>query len=266
MGRIQETFSVLATESRKALITYIVAGDPNKNITLSSMHLMVEKGVDIIELGVPFSDPMAEGPAIQRGHERSLLNATSMNDILEMVAKFRKNDLKTPIVLMGYCNPFMAMGVDRFFQLASQVGVDGIIVVDMPPEESKKFTSKAKDYQIDIIRLIAPTTSPERAKKILQSASGYVYYVSLNGVTGSNRIDISDVDNKLKSLNKVTNLPVVVGFGIKDKETVKAAAKFSSGVVVGSVLVDIMGSSNDESNIKDLLSEKLEELISGLRD
>ena len=134
MGRIQETFSVLATESRKALITYIVAGDPNKNITLSSMHLMVEKGVDIIELGVPFSDQMAEGPALQRGHERSLLNATSMNDILEMVAKFRKNDLKTPIVLMGYYNPFMAMGVDRFFQLASQVGVDGIIVVDMPPE------------------------------------------------------------------------------------------------------------------------------------
>jgi len=266
MDRIQETFSVLAAQNRKALITYIVAGDPIENITLSSMHLMVEKGVDIIELGVPFSDPMAEGSSIQRGHERSLLNATSVNDILEMVSKFRKNDLKTPIVLMGYYNPFMAMGVNRFFQLASQAGVDGIIVVDMPPEESEKFTSKAKDYQIDIIRLIAPTTSLERAKKILQSASGYVYYVSLNGVTGSNRIDISDVDNKLKSLNKVTNLPVVVGFGIKDKETVKAAAKFSSGVVVGSVLVDIMGSSNDESNIKDLLSEKLEELISGLGD
>ena len=264
MSRIESTFLELNIIGRKALITYIVAGDPTNKITLSSMHLMAERGVDIIELGVPFSDPMAEGPSIQRGHERSLLNKTSMNDILKLVSDFRVVNIKTPLVLMGYFNPFAAFGVKKFFKLASEAGVDGVLVVDMPLEESKQFNIFAKENGVDIIRLIAPTTTILRAKKILQSASGYIYYVSLNGVTGSNKIDLFDVNEKLRSLNNITNLPVVVGFGIKDRDTVEAVSKLSSGVVVGSVLVDIMGSSKNESQISDLLSKKLNELILGL--
>ena len=266
MTRIDETFEELSSFKRKALITYIVAGDPNVNITLSSMHLMVENGADIIELGVPFSDPMAEGPSIQKGHERALKMKTTLDDILEIVGDFRLKDTKTPVVLMGYFNPFSAFGLNNFFKAALKSGVDGVLVVDMPPEESATFSQLAIKYDVDIIRLIAPTTGIERAKNILKSASGYIYYVSLNGVTGSSKFKIDEVEEKLKDLHEITKLPIVVGFGIKDKKTVKVAANISAGVVVGSVLVDIMEGSHTRKDLKNSLAIKITELSSGLRE
>ena len=258
--RIDKVFA----DKKKKLVTFITGGDPDKNTSIKILKTIIQSGADIIEIGMPFSDPMAEGPSIQRGHERSLLNKTSLNDILKLVSDFRVVNIKTPLVLMGYFNPFAAFGVKKFFKLASEAGVDGVLVVDMPLEESKQFNESAKENGVDIIRLIAPTTTILRAKKILKSASGYIYYVSLNGVTGSNRIDLFDVNKKLRSLNNITKLPVVVGFGIKDRDTVEAASKLSSGVVVGSVLVDIMGSSKNESQITNLLLKKLNELTLGL--
>ena len=262
MTRIKKTFSLLESTNSKAFIGYIVAGDPNKEMTIEAMHLMSNNGVDIIELGVPFSDPMAEGPSIQRGHERALHNKTSMEDIFGIVKEYRREDDKTPIVLMGYYNNFNAIGGETFFTKALNSGIDGVLIVDMPLEESKSFSSMAMNYKVDVIRLISPTTSLERSEKILREASGYIYFVSLNGVTGSDKINISRIERQIKNLQTLTDLPVVIGFGIKDKKTAQDAAILASGVVVGSVLVDIMAISKDK--IKESLTHKLKELSSAL--
>ena len=194
MGRIQKTFSELEKLNRKALIGYIVAGDPDLASTANAMELMVSEGVDVIELGIAFSDPMAEGPSIQRGHERALLNETSLERVLELVKSFK--DQKTPIVLMGYMNPFESMGSKGFTRKASENGVDGVLIVDMPVEESGEFTKQTRKLGIDVIRLIAPTTSESRIKKICAEASGFVYYISLKGITGANSINVEEVKGK----------------------------------------------------------------------
>lgn len=237
MSRIQQCLAKLAAEGKKALIPYIVAGDPEPGFTVPMMHELVRQGADIIELGIPFSDPMAEGPVIQLAHERALEHGVSLTDAMQMVAEFRKSDSETPVVLMGYANPVFHMGFERFASLASEAGVDGLLTVDMPPEESSELNAALKSVAIDSIFLIAPTTTPERIRHIAERATGYLYYVSLKGVTGAGHLDIQSVADKVEQIKSMTPLPITVGFGIKDADSAVAIAAVAEGVVVGSALV-----------------------------
>ena len=238
MSRLQSCFVELKKTGRKALIPYIVGGDPQKDSTVSQMHAMVEAGADVIELGVPFSDPMAEGPVIQLAHERALEHNTSLSDILVMVAEFRQKDSNTPVVLMGYLNPVEVMGYALFSERAEAAGVDAVLTVDLPPEESAGLKAELVGKGIDSIFLIAPTTTEARIKKICDSASGYIYYVSLKGVTGASHLDVAEVSEKLALIRQHSSLPLSVGFGIKDAESAKAIGAMADGVVVGSALVN----------------------------
>lgn len=237
MSRITACLEALNSRGRKALIPYIVAGDPDRQFTVPMMHSLVEQGADIIELGIPFSDPMAEGPVIQLAHERALESNTSLRDALAMVKAFRQDDQQTPIVLMGYANPVHKMGYQNFADNAAEAGVDGLLTVDIPPEEAGLLNSALAEAGIDSIFLIAPTTSAERIRKIASVATGYLYYVSLKGVTGAGHLDIDAVSEKLQLIKSLTSIPVAVGFGIKDAATAAAIAKLAEGVVVGSALV-----------------------------
>ena len=238
MSRLQSCFVELKKTGRKALIPYIVGGDPQKDSTVSQMHAMVAAGADVIELGVPFSDPMAEGPVIQLAHERALEHHTSLSDILAMVAEFRQKDSNTPVVLMGYLNPVEVMGYALFAERAEAAGVDAVLTVDLPPEESAGLKAELVGKGIDSIFLIAPTTTEARIKKICDSASGYIYYVSLKGVTGASHLDVAEVSEKLALIRQHSSLPLSVGFGIKDAESAKAIGAMADGVVVGSALVN----------------------------
>ena len=234
MGRIEKTFLDLAELKQKALIGYIVSGDPNMSSTLMAMHLMVEEGVHVIELGIAFSDPMAEGPSIQQGHERALAEKISLKATLKLVKSFREKDKKTPVVLMGYMNTFEALGSEVFSYAAKDNGVDGILIVDMPLEASDEFTEECRKQGLDVIRLIAPTTTESRIKKICKQASGYIYYISLKGITGADSINPEEVEKKVLKLKKLTDLPVVIGFGITLKTI--SSLKKADGLVVGSAL------------------------------
>ena len=245
MSRIQARFSALQAAGRKALIPYITAGDPAPAVTLPLMHDLVAAGADIIELGIPFSDPMADGPVIQLAMERALAHEVSLRQVLEMVAEFRQRDNDTPVVLMGYLNPVERMGYDEFAREAAEAGVDGVLTVDLPPEEAVDVVPLFKARGLDTIFLLAPTTPAERARSICQQASGYVYYVSLKGVTGSSALDVTDVANKLDMLRTVTDLPIGVGFGIRDGATAAAVGEVADGVVVGSVLVNQIAANAD---------------------
>lgn len=241
MSRLQSCLQNLKVKNQKAVVPYIVAGDPGPSATVPAMHAMVNAGADIIELGVPFSDPMAEGPVIQLGHERALSHQVGLRDVLAMVSEFRADDADTPVVLMGYANPVEVMGYTAFAAMAEQVGVDGVLTVDMPPEEAGPLNEALSAVSIDAIFLIAPTTSESRAREICASASGYIYYVSLKGVTGAGHLDTDDVNRKVTAIKAMTELPICVGFGIKDADTAAALSGLADGVVVGSVLVDAMG-------------------------
>lgn len=238
MSRISNSFAKLKAEGRKALIPYVTAGDPAPGVTVSLLHAMVEAGADVIELGVPFSDPMADGPVIQLACERALTHDTRLSDVLDMVAEFRQNDSDTPIVLMGYLNPIEIMGYEKFATTASKAGVDGVLTVDLPPEESDEFNQIMRQNDIDTIYLLAPTTEEERVKYVCENGSGYLYYVSVKGVTGSAALDVESVAEKLDVVRKYTSLPLGVGFGIKDAESAQAVSKVADGVIVGSVLVN----------------------------
>ena len=263
MSLLKTCFEQLAAQHRKALIPFITAGDPQPDFTVELMHEMVAAGVDIIELGVPFSDPMADGPVIQAADERALSHDVSLEDVLSMVALFRQQNTQTPVVLMGYLNPVEIMGYTRFTQRAAEVGVDGVLVVDMPPEEAGELAPMLKASQIDLIYLIAPTTDLERIKLINQRASGYLYYVSLKGVTGANTLDIAAVAQKLAEIRAISDLPVGVGFGIKDGATAQAVAAVADAVVVGSALVNqIAMSEHDHPQIKSRVSAILREMRS----
>ncbi|GGE40035.1 tryptophan synthase alpha chain [Halopseudomonas oceani] len=237
MSRIEARFSALQAAGRKALIPYITAGDPTPEVTLPLMHDLVAAGADVIELGIPFSDPMADGPVIQLAMERALAHHVSLSQVLEMVRQFRSRDAETPVVLMGYLNPIEKMGYEQFAKAAADAGVDGVLTVDLPPEEATDVVPLFKGQGLDTIFLLAPTTTAERARRICEQASGYVYYVSLKGVTGSSALDVTDVAKKLDMLRTVTDLPIGVGFGIRDGATAAAVAEVADGVVVGSVLV-----------------------------
>ena len=241
MNRIDQCLNQLRAQNRKALVTYIVCGDPEPMATLPTMHAMVEQGVDIIELGVPFSDPMAEGPVIQKGHERALVTNTSLRDTLAVVSEFRKTDQDTPVVLMGYANPVERMGYETFTGLAKESGVDGLLTVDLPPEEAGDLNQRLTGAEIKNIFLLAPTSTGERAHSVAELASGFIYYVSLKGVTGAGHLDADSVAQNVGRLRGITDLPICVGFGIKDGESAKLIAKHADGAVVGSVLVAKMG-------------------------
>lgn len=237
MSRIKQCFERLRADGRKALIPYITAGDPSPAIMLPLMHDLVEAGVDVIELGIPFSDPMADGPVIQLAMERALSHNVSLRDVLEMVRAFRETNQTTPVVLMGYLNPMERMGYQAFAEQAAAAGVDGVLTVDLPPEEADIVAPLFREHGLDCIFLISPTTTLARAKKICDHATGYIYYVSLKGVTGSAALNVTEVANKLEQLRTVTDLPIGVGFGIRDGESAAAVAAVADGVVVGSVLV-----------------------------
>ncbi|HNO74650.1 MAG TPA: tryptophan synthase subunit alpha [Nitrosomonas mobilis] len=238
MNRITSTFVALAQQKRKALIPFITAGDPDPAVTVALMHQLVQSGVDIIELGVPFSDPMADGPTIQRSSERALKHHVGLRDVIVMVAKFRQKNQAVPVVLMGYANPIEAMGYAAFAEAASEAGVDGVLVVDYPPEECAEWVQQLKKWDIDPIFLLSPTTPETRLKQVAQLASGYVYYVSLKGVTGASHLDLDSVRDKLVQLRSYINLPIGVGFGIRDEATAHAIAQLADAVVVGSRIVE----------------------------
>ena len=240
MSRIKTCMQALQQSNRKAVVPYIVAGDPMVAATVPTMHAMVAAGADIIELGVPFSDPMAEGPVIQLAHERALVHNVSLKQVLVLVKEFRQQDSETPVVLMGYANPIEVLGYEEFAFLASDAGIDAVLTVDMPPEEAMPLQQQLAKFGIDIIFLIAPTTTAKRIEKIAQLASGYLYYVSLKGVTGAGHLDIQSVNQKMQEIKGLSNLPVCVGFGIKDGQSARHISQTAEGVVVGSVLVDCM--------------------------
>ncbi len=237
MSRIKQRFADLQSQQKKALIPFITAGDPQPDVTVGLMHAMVTAGADLLELGVPFSDPMADGPVIQAACERALRHHVTLHNVLDMVQNFRKDDEKTPVILMGYLNPIEAWGYEAFAQAAAAAGVDGVLTVDMPPEEAGEFTAAMKAAAIDTIFLLAPTSDDSRMQKVSEVASGFIYYVSFKGVTGANRLDVSSVAAKLSELRRHTKLPVGVGFGIRDAETARQVAGIADAVVVGSALV-----------------------------
>ena len=260
MSRIAAVFSALRDQGRQALIPFVTAGDPDSATTLPLMHAMVEAGADIIELGVPFSDPMADGPVIQRASERALRHHIALHDVIDMVRRFRETDQATPVVLMGYLNPLEAMGYETFAEAAAEAGVDGVLTVDIPPEEAATFVPAMKSNGIDPIFLLAPTSNRARIERITATASGFVYYVSLKGVTGAGNLSLDSVRAKLAEIRSCTDLPVGVGFGIKDATTAAAMAGFADAVVVGSALVSRIEANPDDvqkavAEIKALLSE-----------
>lgn len=237
MSRLAATFQALANSGRKALIPFVTAGDPTPDFTLPLMHEMVKAGVDVIELGVPFSDPMADGPVIQRASERALAHKMSLTKTLALAAEFRKTNQQTPVVLMGYLNPIEAMGYEGFANAAQRADIDGVLTVDLPPEEGEQCAALLKERGIDTIFLLAPNSSGDRIEKMSALGSGYLYYVSLKGVTGAGHLNAVDVENKLKQIKAITSLPVSIGFGVKDAETAKTISSLGDGVVVGSALI-----------------------------
>jgi tryptophan synthase alpha chain len=238
MSKIKTTFERLKAQGRKALIPFITAGDPTPETTVALMRGLVAAGADVIELGVPFSDPMADGPTIQRASDRALAQGVSLRMVLGMVAKFRADNRETPVVLMGYANPIEAIGVDAFAAAAREAGVDGVLVVDYPPEESADFAKAMRESAIDPVFLLAPTSTPERIGQVAKLASGYVYYVSLKGVTGSAALDVTAVAAKIPEIRAATGVPVGVGFGIRDAETAAKVARVADAVVVGSRIIE----------------------------
>lgn len=260
MSRIQSTLAALAANNKKGLIPFITAGDPSPSLTVPLMHALVEGGADILELGVPFSDPMAEGPVIQRACERALKFNVGIKDVLGYVREFRKTNDATPVVLMGYANPIERMGQAAFIKAASEAGVDGTIVVDYPPEECEEFAATLKSYDMDAIFLLAPTSTEERIKQVAAYGSGFSYYVSLKGVTGAANIDTQEVAQRIASIRQHVKLPIGVGFGIRDAATAKAVAAVSDAVVIGSRIIQEL-----ENTPADKAVDAVRTFIKGIR-
>ena len=244
MSRIDTTLKHLQAQGRKALIPYIMAGFPRVDITAGLMHAMVKAGADIIELGVPFSDPMADGPVIQKAGEAALRLGVGMTQVLEMVRQFRQTDTSTPVVLMGYANPVecydLKHGAGAFVRDAAQAGVDGVLIVDYPPEECVEFARTLRAHNMDLIFLLAPTSTDERMAQVAQVASGYVYYVSLKGVTGAGHLDTDAVEAMLPRIRQHVKIPVGVGFGIRDADTARTVGRVADAVVIGSRIIQLL--------------------------
>lgn len=260
MSRIATTFQKLRSEGRKALIPFFTAGDPNPQAAVPLMHALVAGGADVIELGVPFSDPMADGPVIQRASERALKFGVSLRDVIGYVAEFRKTDTRTPVVLFGYANPIEAMGVERFADAAKAAGADGVLIVDYPPEEAEAMVELLDARHLDTIFLLSPTTTDARLQQVAALGRGYLYYVSLKGVTGAANIDVEDVSSRLARIRAHTDLPVGVGFGIRDPETARRVASVADAVVIGTRLVQEIESAKPEE-----VDARVTAFLSGIR-
>ncbi|MDB5825714.1 MAG: trpA [Herminiimonas sp.] len=261
MSRIQTTFEALRARGRKGLISFITAGDPDPGLTVDLMHALVEGGVDILELGVPFSDPMAEGPVIQRACERALKFGVSIHDVLDYVRTFRKTNQGTPVVLMGYANPIERMGQKAFVQAAKEAGVDGTIVVDYPPEECEEFSRLMREANLDPIFLLAPTSTEERVVQVAKFGSGFTYYVSLKGVTGAGNIDTADVAQRIAAIRRHVKLPIGVGFGIRDAATARAVSEVADAVVIGSRIVQEL-----ENTPREHAAAAVRDFVRGIRN
>jgi tryptophan synthase alpha chain len=260
MSRIAQRFAQLARDQRKGLIPYIAAGDPTPELTVPLMHALARAGADVIELGVPFSDPMADGPVIQRASERAIKNGVGLRRTLQLVAEFRRDDTTTPVVLMGYANPIEALGIEAFARAAKAAGVDGVLVVDYPPEECEAFARLMRDAQIDPIFLLAPTSTDERIARVARIASGYIYYVALTGTTGAGTLDVSSVLERIPHIKAHTSVPVGVGFGIKDGASARAVAKVADAVAIGSRLIQEL-----ENTPRERAVEAIGKLLSDIR-
>ena len=261
MSRIAATFEALKKRGRKALIPFVTAGDPDPKLTVPVMHALAQAGADVIELGVPFSDPMADGPVIQRSSERALKHGVSLKDVLGFVAEFRKNDRTTPVVVFGYANPIEAMGMERFADAAKAADADGALVVDYPPEEAQPLVKLLDARGLDTIFLLSPTTTDQRLGQVAKLGRGYLYYVSLRGVTGAAHIDLADVAARVKHVRGFAKLPVGVGFGIRDAATAKAIAAISDAVVIGSALIQEI-----EKAPRDKVTARIGEFLAPIRE
>jgi tryptophan synthase alpha chain len=260
MSRIATTFAVLAKQHRKALIPFVTAGDPDPEMTVPLMHALAAAGADVIELGVPFSDPMADGPTIQRSSERALKHGTTLKQVLGFVTGFRKTDAGTPVVLMGYANPIEAMGTLAFAERAKAAGVDGVLVVDYPPEEAGEFAALLYERDLAPIFLLSPTTPESRIAAVAKIARGYVYYVSLKGVTGAGHLDTAEVGRKLAEIRRHVRIPVGVGFGIRDAASARAVAEHADAVVIGSRIIEEI-----ESGPPDAAADRAGAWLAGIR-
>ena len=260
MSRIAALFERLRGSGRKALVPFVTAGDPSRESTVAIMHGLVDGGADIIELGVPFSDPMADGPVIQRSSERALSRHVGTNDVFGFVREFRKSNDSTPVVLMGYLNPIEMRGVKRYAAEANEAGVDGLLLVDLPPEEAGPLRAAFNEFQLDLISLAAPTTSPVRLSRLAQESQGYLYYVSFAGVTGANITDAADVASRAGALRAMSRVPVLIGFGIKDATSAAAMAPLADGIVVGSALVEHLSSAGSPGEARQRAQAFLEPL------
>ncbi|PHS71993.1 MAG: tryptophan synthase subunit alpha [Cycloclasticus sp.] len=263
MSRLEQCFKALKDANKKALIPFVTAGDPNAEFTLACMYEMVKAGANIIELGVPFSDPMADGPVIQKASERALDNGMSLRGVIEIVSRFRERDKITPVILMGYLNPIEFMGYEAFVQKAAEAGVDGVLTVDIPPEESKDLIAAYDKYDLAPIFLLSPTSHEGRIKKIVSVAKGYIYYVSIKGVTGAGHLELGPVQDKVAEIKQHTSLPIAIGFGVKNADIASNIAKIGDGVVVGSALIECITShtgneSAGQQAISDLLNSMRE--------
>ena len=262
-SRIPSIFKENAKKNKKTFISYLVCGDPSKNDTLIAMKVMADSGVDIIELGIPFTDPIADGPVIQKSIDRALKNNVSLKDVISVVEKFRNTNKKTAVVLMGYMNPVHKMGVEKFTKSINKNDIDGVLIVDSPPEESIDLKSSLKKYNKSHIYLASPTTTDQRMKSITQMSSGYVYYVTVKGITGSKLTDISTIKKNVAKIKKYSknNIPVAVGFGIKDSKSAKQMSKFSDGIIIGSSIVELI---HKHSNNKNVMKKNLASYLSSI--
>jgi tryptophan synthase alpha chain len=262
VSRLANRFAALKRAGRTALVPYITAGDPDKRASVVLMHGLVRAGADILELGVPFSDPTADGPVIQQACERALAAGTTLTDVLSIVREFRIDDPETPVVLMGYLNPIHAFGIERFAGEAESAGVDGVLTVDMPPEEAEPLASLLRQHRLDPIFLLAPTTTGARIRRVCEAASGFVYYVSLKGVTGAGSLDVEGVAERLANIRGQTSLPVGVGFGVRDAQTAARLAPLADAVIVGSAIVSRIAA--QQLDRERMLSD-VSEFVLGLR-
>lgn len=260
MSRIAKTFEALKAQNKTGLVTFITAGDPSPQATVPLLHALVAGGADVLELGVPFSDPMAEGPVIQRACERALAHGIGIRHVFDYVREFRKTNQHTPVVLMGYANPIERIGVDGFIAASQEAGADGAIVVDYPPEECEEFAAKMRAADLDLIFLLAPTSTEQRVQQVAKVGGGFSYYVSLKGVTGAGNIDTAEVAQRIAAIRKHVKLPIGVGFGIRDAATAKAVAEVADAVVIGSRIIQEIEASTPEQ-----APQKVQAFVAGIR-
>ena len=258
MKRIEKKLKELSQDNQKAFVGYIVAGDPDLETSLELMHLSVDSGVDILEIGVPFTDPIAEGPTIQQAHDRSLENETSLQKIVDLVCKFREKDINTPIILMGYINNFLIY--KDLINRSHDLGVDGVLVVDIPGELSLEDYG-IDNQDLDVISLVSPTTSKDRVKEIVKNSTGFIYYVTLRGVTGSSNLDGNEIEENIKYIKSISSIPVMAGFGIKSSDDARLLSSFSDGIVIGSSIVELIHKNSENKDF-----HEVSDYISNMKD